>query len=156
MLTVSTSVSSLRWLLWHLPSQHWPGPQPRWAVEQIIFMNIQGILLEPRVPARMLSGLYRLLATMPGATLKGDVTDTLGRRALEVDYRYPLSPRERGTDMKLALLFDPESYALLDVTQTTTSTKFPDSYSETSYVNSGLVHHIGALPSGFTGDRVNG
>ena len=151
MLTTSTSPAPLRRLLLHPPGVRGiPARMPRWEAEQVILGSIQGILLEPRVPARMLSGLYRLLATIPGATLKGAVTDTLGRHAIEVDYRLPLGPRiAHEAVIKFALLFDPKTYVLLDTNGTNISrtTKFPSSYWELSYVNSGIVHHIGGLPT---------
>lgn len=150
MLTTSTSPAALRRLLQHPPGVRGiPARMPRWEAEQVILGSIQGILLEPRVPARMLSGLYRLLATIPGATLKGAVTDTLGRHATEIDYRLPLGPRiAHEAVIKFALLFDPKTYVLLDTNGTNMSrtAKFPSSYWELSYVNSGIVHHIGGLP----------
>lgn len=152
MLTAPTGTNSLRALLLHPPGLRGvPAKMPRWEAEQLILENIQGILLEPRVPARMLSGLYRLLATMPGATLKGEVTDTLGRRAVEVEYRLPVGPRQHGQDLRYELLFDPKSYVLLDTIGITTSRKLPTSYSEEAYVTSGLVHRIGGLPGGKSG-----
>lgn len=150
MLTTSTSPAALRRLLLHPPGVHGiPARMPRSEAEQVIFGSIQAILLEPRVPARMLSGLYRLLATIPGATLKGAVTDTLGRHAVEVDYRLPLERRDaHEAVIALALLFDPKTYVLLDTVETTSHTgKFPSSYYELSYVNSGIVHRIGGLPA---------
>jgi len=150
MLTVSTRPSSLRSMLLHPRGvRNVPRNPPRWEREQLIFTGIQSILLEPRVPARMLAALYRLLATMPGATLKGQVTDTLGRHAIEVDYQMPNAPTVHGTKIRLALLFDPKSYALLDTIQVITSKKFP-SYSDMAYVSHGLVHRIGGLPAGPT------
>ncbi len=149
MLTTSTSLGSLRWLMLHLPAAHITRPLPRWETEQLMFAGISGILSQPRVPARMLSGLYRLLATMPGASLRGRVRDTLGRPALELDYRLPVAPAQRGKlRLQWELLFDPRSFALLDTIQRTVSSspKLPSSYAEMAYVNSGLVRRIGALP----------
>jgi hypothetical protein len=143
MLTVPTSVGALRKLTAHLGLQPNSKPLPRVDEEQFIFENVQGILQQPRVPARMLSGLYRLLATLPGARLVGQVTDTLGRPAVEVLYKLPEAPASH-THLSYALLFDPKSYVLLDVLSTATG-KYP-SYDDTAYVNSGLVKRIGGLP----------
>jgi len=147
MLTVSTRPSSLRSMLLHPRGvRNVPHNPPRWEREQLIFNGIDTILLEPRVPARMLSALYRLLATMPGATLKRQVTDTLGRPAIEVEYEMPLGPTVHRTKIRLALFLDPKSYALLDTIQIATSKKF-GSYSDMAYLNHGLVHRIGGLPA---------
>lgn len=151
MLTTSTRPAALRRLLMHPPRVRGiPARMPRSEAEQVILGSIQGILLEPRVPARMLSGLYRLLATIPGATVKGAVTDSLGRHAIEVDYRLPEGPRiGHEAAIRFALLFDPKTYVLLDTNGTIIShnTKYPPSYWELSYVNSGIVHRIGDLPA---------
>jgi hypothetical protein len=143
MLTIPTDVNSLRNLVANLGVSAKSMPSSRVDEEQLIFINIGAILNEPRVPARMLSGLYRLLATLPGARVAGRVTDTLGRQAIEVTYELPEPP---GTDyhIELALLFDPTTFVLLDTHQTVTG-KYP-SYSYTAYVRSGLVSKIGALP----------
>jgi hypothetical protein len=150
MLTMPTDVGSLKDLTSHLGLQ--PNAKPLSPIdeEQLMFTNIQGILVEPRVPARMLSGLYRLLATLPGASVVGMVTDTLGRRVLEVTYRYPEAP---GADMhlELALLFDPKTYVLLD-TRSIATGKYP-SYSDMAYVRSGVVDRIGALPGASSTDE---
>jgi hypothetical protein len=105
--------------------------------------DMPGILLQPRVPARMLSGLYRLLATLPGVRVKGQVRDALGRPAIEVICQLP-EARNSDTHTKLELLFDPKTYVLLDFLNTITG-KYP-SYSDAAYVRSGLVDRIGGLP----------
>lgn len=149
MLTLPTNLGSLRKLMARpLPPTvrlppNWSS-QPRWSQEQITFENITGILQQPRVPARMLSGLYRLLATMPGARFEGRVTDTLGRPALEVAYEFPEAPGSK-THTEVALLFDPASYVLLDTLSTATG-KNPY-YADLAFVRSGLVNRIGALPN---------
>jgi hypothetical protein len=147
MLTTPTDVRSLKSLLFSLSfAPRKPKPEPRWLREQIIFQNIGGILSQPRVPARMLSGLYRLLATLPGVSLKGQVTDTLGRPAVEVLFRFLDNGPSSTTRTTVELLFNPKTYALLDVLDTTTG-KYPQS-SDQAYVRAGLVHRIGGLPSG--------
>ncbi len=141
MLTVPTNTGSLRDLTSHLGLQ--PNTKRLSPIDeqQLMFTNIQAILVEPRVPARMLSGLYRLLATLPGASVVGMVTDTLGRRAVEVTYRYPETPGA-DTRLELALLFDPKTYVLLD-TRSIATGKYP-SYNDMAYVRSGVVNRIGA------------
>lgn len=140
MLTTPTDVNSLRNLVLNLGVSRYSKPVSRIDKEGLIFSNIGGILEEPRVPARMLSGLYRLLATLSGASVVGRVTDTLGRQTIEVTYKLP----EPSGSINLALLFDAKTYVLLDTHQTATG-KYP-SYSYTAYVRSGLVSNIGALP----------
>lgn len=150
MLNASTSPSSLRSLLLHPPGVRGvPRTPPRWEREQLIFASINTILLEPRVPARMLSAIYRLLATMPGTTLKGRVTDTLGRHVIEVDCQSPMAPNVHETRERFALLFDPETYTLLDTLRITANKKSP-SYSYMANVSHGLVHQIGGLPASQT------
>ncbi len=150
MLNASTSPSSLRSLLLHPPGVRGVPRKPAgWEREQLIFAGINTILLEPRVPSRMLSAIYRLLATMPGTTLKGRVTDTLGREAIEVDGQSPLAPTVHGTKERFALLFDPKSYTLLDTFQITANKK-SRSYSYMANVSHGLVRQIGGLPAGPT------
>jgi hypothetical protein len=146
MLTTPTDVRSLRKLLSHLFVPTQSKPEPHWLQEQMIFGNIAGILSQPRVPARMLSGLYRLLATLPGISLRGQVTDTLGRPAVEVLYRFRNDGPGSKTRTTVELLFDPKTYALLDVLNTSTG-KYAQS-SDLAYVRSGLVSRIGGLPTG--------
>jgi hypothetical protein len=146
MLTTPTDVGSLSNLLSRLSAPSQPKPEPRWLRNQIIFTNIDGILSQPRVPARMLSGLYRLLATLPGVRLKGQVTDTLGRPAVEVLFRFLNDGPGSKTRTAVELLFDPKTYALLDVLDTSTGKYAQSSYM--AYVRSGLVRRIGGLPTG--------
>jgi len=145
MLKTPTDVRSLRNLLSHLFAPGQSKPEPRWLQEQMIFENIDGILSQPRVPARMLSGLYRLLATLPGVSLKRQVTDTLGRPAVEVLFRFLNDGPGSKARTTAELLFDPKTYALLDVLNTSTG-KYAQS-SDMAYVRSGLVRRIGGLPT---------
>ena len=92
MLTAPTNIASLRHLLLHIYPPQSPKPLPRWEQEQIIFSNIDAILSEPRVPARMLSGLYRLLATAPGREPEGP-GDRLQAWATRARGRAPPAPR---------------------------------------------------------------
>jgi hypothetical protein len=109
---------------------------------ELLFANISGILSQPRVPARMLSSLYRLLSVTPGVKFVGPVTDSLGRPTLAVAFG------ERGGDHTRAeyeLMFDPSSYVLLDERSISRGGPDPNS-GYTAYVRSGLVRRVGALP----------
>jgi hypothetical protein len=118
-----------------------PKGDPQWR-RQLMFTNIQGILSEPRVPARMLSSLYRLLSVTTGVKFVGPVTDSLGRPTLAVAFRLAGARR---TYAEYELMFDPSSYVLLDTRVAENDGRSrPVDY--TAYDRSGLVRRIGALP----------
>jgi hypothetical protein len=145
MLTASTDVRSLDHLVTHAQWSPRTKPPAGIAGQEVRFSTMWEILNQPRVPARMLTGLYRLLATWPGARLVGRRTDTLGRPALEIAYNYPTLPGY-GTKVEWRLLFDPKTYVLLDDIVVGTGKHFV--YQDIAFVRSGLVSRIGAFPKG--------
>lgn len=72
-----------------------------------LWVAINDALRGPPLPGRLVAGLYRAAATLPGVTLAGSARDRLGRRAVQLGYQEPGS-RERQT-----LLLDAATYRRL-------------------------------------------
>jgi hypothetical protein len=144
MLTAPTAPDALQTFL-----ENWgpraPGKLTSSERRELLFMNIQGILSSPRVPARMLSSLYKLLSLQPGVKYIGAVTDTLGRSTVAVSFGFDGGDHSH---VQYELMFDPTTYVLLDTSSVESGGPGPSPISGyTAYVRSGLVGRIGALPT---------
>jgi hypothetical protein len=114
------------------------GPTARWRTT-VLLEQIGEIVVEPRVPAQMLADLYRLAATLDGVHVIGIVTDELGRQALAIGF----TPGDQTTTYEL--LFDPQTYALLDERETNSTTGQVEE--NVAYISTGVVSGIGVTPT---------
>ncbi|WP_049560629.1 CU044_5270 family protein [Nonomuraea sp. SBT364] len=57
--------------------------------------NLGSFVLEMPVPAETRAAAYRLMASLPGVTARGEVTDQLGRTGQAIVYRDPADDRDK-------------------------------------------------------------
>jgi hypothetical protein len=141
MLATPTSTRALRTFVLHAETAPGFTPERKW-VPDILMNSIHDILIEPMVPARIRAGLYRVAATIPGIKLLGRVHDSLGRPAFAIGF----ADRDQQTEYEL--LFDPNSYVLLDAVETVIrgrSNSIPAGTVEgsTAYIAAGVVRRPG-------------
>jgi hypothetical protein len=105
----------------------------------LLVNSIHDILIEPMVPGRLRSALFRVAATIPGARMIGAAQDSLGRAAVEIDFDVP------DQHTRYEFLFDPTSYVLTDMREVNIDNP-KQLYGDTAFIASGLVNHVGAAP----------
>jgi hypothetical protein len=81
-----------------------PGQTP----DDLVFQEATFWLYYPLVPSELRSALYKVLASVPGVQVKGGVTDSTGRPAIEVS-RYDSVAKQTSTTFE-----DPSTGAVLE------------------------------------------
>jgi hypothetical protein len=114
------------------------SPTAQWRTT-VLLEQIGLIVVEPRIPAQMLADVYRLAATLQGVHVIGTVADALGRQALAIGFT--IDDQHKAYE----LLFDPQTYELLDERETNSVTGQLEE--NVAYISTGAVSQIGVTPA---------
>ncbi len=111
---------------------------------ELVFDKILAVLTEGPASPALRSALYDVAAELPGATLDGHVTDSLGRSGTAVEY-----PSIADSD-EIRLLIDPTTGQLLEeqgIANRNSGVPVGTIIYQTTYVREGPTHQVGALPT---------